>query len=262
MGLDDSGEAVVCEGPAGRFRIPINDTLRKAVSGELKASTLVVEPGAELTPREIQARIRAGATIIEVAELTGAPADRIKRFAGPVLLERTRAAEMAKLAHPVRGDGPMHTALADLILEALTERGHADTTEWDAYKGADNRWMVRISWTVGRTENSARFVFAPGGGGGTATPADATARDLLDPDARRALRSVDRSLAFSGVDDEIGDESEPEPPVRRTPRLRSTAPSTGRPIQSAGVPIQPGAQRPEIPSWEDVLLGVRGHGNS
>jgi hypothetical protein len=254
VGLDADGSAVVCEGAAGKFRILINETLRKAVSGELKAELHTAQSGAELSPREIQARIRAGATVVEVSELTGAPADRIARFAGPVLLERSRAAEMAKLAHPVRGDGPMHISLAVLMAEALAERGHPEQTEWDAFKGLDNRWMVRISWTVGRTENSARFAFTPGGGGGTATPADDTARELLDPDARRALRSVAGPAPVPHYADD-GDDADPAESAAepRTPaRLRPT-------INAVNTH---GAGRPGVPSWEDVLLGVRGHGNS
>ncbi|TWS18822.1 DUF3071 domain-containing protein [Tsukamurella asaccharolytica] len=254
VGVDDDGTSVVCEGPAGRFRLPIDDTLKAAVSGELGSGTQTeLELGADLSPREIQARIRAGATIEEIAELTGAPNHRIKRFAGPVLLERSRAAEMAQLAHPVRGDGPMHVTLAEVIGTALAERGHADTTEWDAFKGADNRWVVAISWSVGKSRNQAHFKYAPGANGGTASPVDETARGLLDPDARQGLRSIDRSA---------------DEPLRAVPRSVAGPVVEGsveerRPAQApaAAAGGQHGRRHPEMPSWEDVLLGVRGGKN-
>lgn len=259
MGLDDDGTSVVCEGPAGRFRLPIDDTLKAAVSGELASGAQTeLELGADLSPREIQARIRAGATIEEITELTGAPNHRIKRFAGPVLLERSRAAEMAQLAHPVRGDGPMQTTLADVIRTALAERGHADTTEWDAFKGADNRWVVAISWSVGKSRNEAHFRYAPGAHGGTASPVDETARGLLDPDARQGLRSIDRSapadeplraVAHRPVEGPVVEGSVEERPERR-------------PAQAPAAAVgQHGRRHPEMPSWEDVLLGVRGGKN-
>lgn len=236
--------------------MPIDETLKAAVSGELKTGTQTeLELGADLSPREIQARIRAGATIEEIAELTGAPNHRIKRFAGPVLLERSRAAEMAQLAHPVRGDGPMHATLADVVRSALAERGHADTTEWDAFKGADNRWVVRISWSVGKSGNQAHFRFAPGSHGGTATPVDETARTLLDPDARQGLRSIQRTVdeplrAVPGPVVEGTVEPRPEQPERASQQFPAAA--------AAG---QHGRRHPEMPSWEDVLLGVRGGKN-
>ncbi|WP_019200786.1 septation protein SepH [Tsukamurella sp. 1534] len=249
VGLDDDGTSVVCEGPAGRFRLPIDDTLKAAVSGELgragEGTQTELELGSDLSPRDIQARIRAGATVDEIVDLTGAPAHRIKRFAGPVLLERSRAAEMSQLAHPVRGDGPMQANLADVVRSALAERGHSDTTEWDAFKGADNRWVVRIGWSVGKSSNQAHFRFAPGAHGGTAMPVDDIARELLDPDARRALRSIERT-----VDEE---------PILEEP-LRAVGDDSARGPQSAPEAphaAQHGRKHPEMPSWEDVLLGVR-----
>lgn len=253
MGVDDDGTSVVCEGPAGRFTLPIDEKLKAAVRGELTDSGQTeLELGADLSPRDIQARIRAGATVEEIAELTGAPNHRIKRFAGPVLLERSRASEMAQLAHPVRGDGPMGATLADVVRTALAERGHADTTEWDAFKGADNRWVVRISWSVGKSGNQAHFRFAPGAHGGTATPVDETARTLLDPDARQGLRSIERSAEepLRAVRGTV--EQRPERAAERHPEP---------PQMPAAAGGQHGRRHPEMPSWEDVLLGVRGGKN-
>ena len=59
-----------------------------------------------LTPKEIQSRIRAGASVQQVAEATGVDVSRVKRFAHPVLLERCCAAELATAAHPVLAAGP------------------------------------------------------------------------------------------------------------------------------------------------------------
>ncbi|ADG77481.1 hypothetical protein TPAU25S_01203 [Tsukamurella paurometabola] len=260
VALDDDGTSLVCEGPAGRFHLPIDDTLRAAVAGELtRGAQTELELGADLSPRDIQARIRAGASVEEVAALAGAPVHRIKRFANPVLLERARAAELAQLAHPVRGDGPMHTALADVVRGALVERGHTDTTEWDAWKGPENRWVVRIAWTVGKSRNEAHYKFAPGAHGGTATPIDETARELLDPDARRALRSIERSTPVDDLDvDEplraVGGDA-----PRRAPEAPRRAPEAPR--QAPEAPRDHDRRHPEMPSWEDVLLGVRGGKN-
>ena len=59
-----------------------------------------------LRPKEIQSRIRAGASVEQVATAAGRDIGRVERFAHPVLLERSRAAELATAAHPVLADGP------------------------------------------------------------------------------------------------------------------------------------------------------------
>ena len=55
-----------------------------------------------LRPKEIQARIRAGASVEQVAQMAGVDVGRVERFAHPVLLERARAAELAKADPRVR----------------------------------------------------------------------------------------------------------------------------------------------------------------
>ncbi|PRC61165.1 DUF3071 domain-containing protein, partial [Mycobacterium sp. ITM-2017-0098] len=59
-----------------------------------------------LRPKDIQSKIRAGASVEQVAAASGADIARVERFAHPVLLERARAAELATAAHPVLADGP------------------------------------------------------------------------------------------------------------------------------------------------------------
>lgn len=73
-----------------------------------------------LRPRDIQARIRAGASVQELADASGVDVSKIERFANPVLLERQRAAEMATAAHPVLANGPA----LETLKETLPPRCH------------------------------------------------------------------------------------------------------------------------------------------
>ena len=50
----------------------------------------------------------------QVADAAGVPVHRIERFAYPVLLERSRTAELAQRAHPIREDGPDVQTLAEV----------------------------------------------------------------------------------------------------------------------------------------------------
>lgn len=76
-----------------------------------------------MRPKDIQARIRAGASVEELAESSGVDVSKIERFANPVLLERARAAELATAAHPVLADGPAPETLLETINFSLAERG-------------------------------------------------------------------------------------------------------------------------------------------
>ncbi|MCL2465069.1 MAG: septation protein SepH, partial [Micrococcales bacterium] len=70
---------------------------------------------AALTPREIQARIRAGASVDELAAESGMTLAQIEPFAGPVLAERAWFASQASIGL-VRRDGVnTHQTLIEIM---------------------------------------------------------------------------------------------------------------------------------------------------
>ena len=115
-----------------------------------------------LRPKEIQAKIRAGASIEQVAEAAGVDIARVERFAHPVLLERSRAAELATAAHPVLADGPSVLTLLETVTTALVARGlDPDATNWDAWRNEDGRWTVQLAWKAGMSDNVRRISGSP-----------------------------------------------------------------------------------------------------
>ena len=168
---------------------------------------------------------------------------KVERFAHPVLLERSRAAELATAAHPVLADGPAVMTLLESISSALNARGlSSDATTWDAWRNEDGRWTVQMAWQAGLSDNVAHFRFSPGAHGGTVTALDDAASELIDPATERPLRPVApvAQLEF---------EEQPAP---------AQAPVEDEP--AAPVRAKRGKAKPVVPAWEDVLLGVRSSG--
>jgi hypothetical protein len=244
VGLDVDGKHIICESRAAgeRFLLGLDDRLRAAVRGEAvraRPPEIDAEVTNVLTPKEIQARIRAGASVEQVAEAAGADIARVERFASPVLLERSRAAELATASHPVLHDGPAVQTLLETIAAALVARGlDHEATTWDAWKNADGRWTVQLAWQVGLSENVAHFRFTPGAHGGTSTALDDAANELIDPTFERPLRPL-APVPQLEFDNTVVDQPEPEVPA--------TPPRAKR-------------RRPPVPAWEDVLLDVRSGG--
>src|SRR6476659_10111815 len=197
VGLDVDGKRIICESddPNEKFILRADDRLRAAVRGDKSGASQTrsdVEVPSVLRPKEIQARIRAGASVEQVAESAGVDISRVERFAHPVLLERSRAAELATASHPVLADGPAVLTLLETITAALIARGlDPDSTTWDAWRNEDGRWTVQLAWKAGRSDNVAHFRYTPGAHGGTATAFDDAAAELIDPNFNRPpLRSV------------------------------------------------------------------------
>ena len=85
---NDGTRLVLKAADSTEYTLPIDERLRAAVRGDRpRLGQIEIEVESHLRPRDIQARIRAGATAEEVAQLAGIPVDRVRRFEGPVLAE-------------------------------------------------------------------------------------------------------------------------------------------------------------------------------
>ncbi|MGP6174960.1 septation protein SepH [Corynebacterium sp. A21] len=217
-----------------------------------------------MRPREIQDRVRAGATTSELAEEMGVTEARVEPYAHPVLLERARVAEVAKQAHPVRDDGPARLTLWEVLATAFAARGNdlAQAT-WDAYRDGSGQWVIRVSWQVGHTENTAEWTFqnhttsSP-----TAVARNSVAADLTDPDFVQPVRSLS-SVGGSGIRyvEDFEDHHEDPDEVPEVPpaadEVHAVEPSEE--LREPEPEQAPAKRRRKAvtPHWEDVLLGVR-----
>jgi hypothetical protein len=291
VGLDADGRHIVCEldDSADKLKLPVDERLRAAVRGDIARANqtqMEVETKTMLRPREIQARIRAGASVEQLARAAGVDISRIQRFAHPVLLERARAAELASAAHPLLDNGPSVLTLLETVTTAFIARGlDPDGSEWDAWRNEDGRWTVQVGWQAGHSDNVAHFRYSPGAHGGTVTPFDDAAGDLINPTFERPLRPL---AAVAQLEFPTPQALEPDLPVLpATPKQpvsveqpvvveepaeaeeadEPTAPTAEVAQPEPEIPSTPTPRRrskrvkPAVPAWEDVLLGVRSSGD-
>lgn len=156
VGVHEDGAHLLVSAPNGDiFRLPLDEALRRAVSrpAPQRPSPGHGDGGAGMTPRQIQAEIRAGATAEEVAESSGVPLARVQRFEGPVLAEREHMARRAQ-AVEVPGRLPNQDALrgphqerpatlGEMAAYRLSLHGvSADSVEWDSWRRPDGQWTV------------------------------------------------------------------------------------------------------------------------
>lgn len=288
VGVTEGGD-VVLEDQARRerFTVPADEQLRAAARGDLtRLGQIAIELESQLRPREIQARIRAGASVEQVASAAGVPQQKIERFAYPVLLERSRTADLAQRAHPVRADGPDPRTLGEVVAHTFGLRGQEyDSAAWDSWKGEDGKWVVTLAWRAGRSDNVAHWTYQPGAHGGTVTALDEHASDLVEGLPARPLRTVGPVIDMAREEEPVAEapaeplraaasdtvrDRAPERAAARAPEARRPEPAESRPAAAGEEPgaepaaeQQPGNRRtkkgkPVMPSWDEVLLGVRG----
>ncbi|MET3804277.1 hypothetical protein ABIB25_001272 [Nakamurella sp. UYEF19] len=197
------GKFLVCEDPSTgeQFSVPCDDRLRAGARGDLsRFGQLEIEMESQLRPREIQARIRSGATVEQVASLAGTTTARVERFAYPVLLERASIVERAIKARPSIDGITAGSSVAETVAATLAARGHDGDVSWDAFKD-DDGWVLCLRWNAGRSDNQAQWLFHPGPDGGTLSARDEAAAEIVDPALRilRPLRPVRQSVVSSAL---------------------------------------------------------------
>ncbi|MER7053214.1 septation protein SepH [Streptomyces sp. NPDC000351] len=195
---NDGTRLVLKAADSTEYTLPIDERLRAAVRGDRpRLGQIEIEVESHLRPRDIQARIRAGATAEEVAQMAGIPVDRVRRFEGPVLAERAFMAERARktpVRRPGENSGP---PLGEAVQERLLLRGaDKDTAQWDSWRRDDGTWEVLLVYLVAGEPHSASWTYDP---------------------PRRLVQAVDEEArALIGESDDL---AAPEPSFPFVPRI-------------------------------------------
>ncbi|MEU4872276.1 septation protein SepH [Streptomyces sp. NPDC021608] len=160
---NDGTRLVLKAADSTEYTLPIDERLRAAVRGDRpRLGQIEIEVESHLRPRDIQARIRAGATAEEVAQMAGIPVDRVRRFEGPVLAERAFMAERARktpVRRPGENTGPQ---LGEAVQERLLIRGaEKDSVQWDSWRRDDGTWEVLLVYRVAGEPHSASWTYDP-----------------------------------------------------------------------------------------------------
>jgi hypothetical protein len=160
----DGREVLLGARPDGRptHSLTIDARLTRALRGEHPDGA--APSAARLSPRDIQARLRAGATVDEVAAEAGVPAARVERFAGPVRSEQEQvvgAAQAGVLRKTRAGRSALPLAEAVAVNLGAMAAAHLETASWTAAREADGRWTVVLKVTVRGRLRVARWRYDP-----------------------------------------------------------------------------------------------------
>jgi hypothetical protein len=169
VGLSEDGSSLILVSHRGvEFRVLVDQRLRAALRGDnTRLGQLEKSMDSTLRPRDIQTRIRAGASVEEVASAAGTTVEKLLVFAGPVIAEREHIATLAQKASLRRRTSARATA-ARTLDEAAAVRLRAvnvipEDVAWDSWRREDGRWTVVAEYTHGGQIARAVFTYdAPG----------------------------------------------------------------------------------------------------
>ena len=295
LGVSDDGASLLLgttENGRPSHQLPLDDRLRAAVRGQLAASGGDRVESA-LSPKEIQARLRAGDSPEAVAKAAGVPVARVLPYAAPVEAERQRIIDDARAVPVTPPRGPKATRpLGEAVDARLAEVSgfKPESVEWTARRRPDGAWVVALSYAARGGRRSAAWLWQPGERELTAEDlsasrlaADDTGGKRSRGTSRRSERAAPARRAAAAAKP-AGKRATAKRAAKRAAKPASTAKpaATAKPAskRAAKPPRQPrvasqpapevvalpvdepeqsarraGARVP-VPSWSDVLLGV------
>ncbi len=188
--------AGAAKGARATHKVAIDKRLHAALAGELYAEqTNGAGPRQEsaLTPREMQARMRAGETVEEVAAAAGVPVDRVERYFGPVESERRQVIDAAQTVTMERPRcGASARTLGDSVIAnlAFVSGLKPETVAWSTRRRQDGCWVVRLEFTARGRRRLAEWEWEPHER--AATPIDTLAASLgyIEPRSRARARTA------------------------------------------------------------------------
>jgi hypothetical protein len=274
---DDGTHVLLAAGRDSRptHQLRVDERLVAAVKGDLDVAE---RSASELSPKEIQARLRAGETPEQVAKAAKVAVGRVNRYAGPVMSERERILDQARATPMRRSRGPaMTTPLGEAVGRRLAALSglRADSVEWSASRREDGAWAVTLSYNA-RGHRSASWLWHPAEHELTALD-PAAGRLAADEPARRPTSTraaTSRSARTQPARTTPKRRSRPQPSATRERdqapvRRRTLAADSAAAAAAATGPSEPDVAattadragkrngRVQVPSWSDVLLGVQ-----
>lgn len=160
--LHEDGEHLVLGGAGGaHYLLPITESLRAAVRRDRPhLEHLRAEGERNLSPREIQSRLRAGDDVEDVAEAAGIPVESVRRFAGPVVAEQEYVVD--RVRRSPQGHGDDAPTIEDLAAQRLAARDvDPATVEWSAARQHGAAWVVTAAFQVSSGPRTARWSYDP-----------------------------------------------------------------------------------------------------
>ncbi|GAA4867153.1 septation protein SepH [Kitasatospora terrestris] len=249
---NDGTRLVLKAADSTEYTLPIDERLRAAVRGDRpRLGQIEIEVESHLRPRDIQARIRAGASAEEVAQAAGISVERVRRFEGPVLAERAFMAERARKTAIRRHGESTGPQLGEAVAERLALRGaEKDTERWDSWRRDDGTWEVILAYRADGEGRSASWSYDPPRR--LVQPNDDEARALIGENVEREEDSV-----FPFI-----------PRIARLPQDRPARPMIERPsadrimqtreVREAREAVAASGERDSLTSLLDVVPSYRG----
>jgi len=246
---EDGTHLLLTDAEDKEFTLRISDNL-KATINQPRLASVPTENQPAISIKDLQARLRAGAAIDDLAREIGWSYEKVERFAGPILQERSYILSVANaLVIKNAGSRDAQTFL-EVVTARLSSNGvSADSLEWNTHRRDDGQWVIRLSYP---TVNN----FGDGKG---------EAVWFFDMN-KRLILSEDEGASWIMGEAQPAAVRKPEPEINHglvypnsNPTVQiNTAPTPRLSVIRENEDVEDGVKkRASVPSWDEIMFGTK-----
>lgn len=232
----------------GEYTLRISDTLRATVNQPRLAAVRDSEAGT-ITVKEIQARLRAGESIDSLAREAEWTTEKVERFAGPILQERTYIIGLAQNVI-LRNAGNAATFGETVNAKLAPRQVDMSSVDWNAWRLDDGHWVIKLNYPIRDGHGSAEWNFD--NSRRTISALDESARWILGDETSPRERSTSDHGLIYGNHPSLSRVGQNRPVEgREGPRLVSIRETADADAEQDGV-----TARAKVPTWDEIMFGT------
>ena len=239
---EDGSHLLLTDSEDREFTLRISDHLRATINQPRLASVPTENAEPTMSVKDVQARLRAGALIEDVAREAGWSYDKVERFAGPILQERSYILSVAN-GVVVKNQQRDQVTFLELVTSKLVSNGvAADALQWNAHRRDDGQWVIRLNYPNRDGLGDAVWFF-----------------DM----AKRTIASEDEGASWI-MGENAPSVKTPEPEVNHglvynSPTVTiNSAPTPRLSVIRENEDLEDGVKkRAAVPSWDEIMFGKK-----
>ena len=239
---EDGSHLLLTDSEDHEFTLRISDHLRATINQPRLASVPTENSEPTMSVKEVQARLRAGALIEDVAREAGWSYDKVERFSGPILQERSYILSVAN-GVVVKNQQRDQVTFLELVTSKLVSNGvAADALQWNAHRRDDGQWVIRLNYPNRDGLGDAVWFF------------DMAKRTIVAEDEGAAWIMGENAPSVKTPEPEINHGlvySNPTVTINSAPTSRLSVIRENE-DQEDGV-----KKRASVPSWDEIMFGKK-----
>ena len=242
---EDGSHLLLTDHEDREFTLRISDNLRATINQPRLASVPTEDPEPTLSVKEVQARLRAGALIEDIAREARWSYEKVERFAGPILQERAYILSVANQV-VIRQQNRETETFIDVVTNRLATNGvSADSLQWNTHRRDDGQWVIHLSYPNRDGHGDAVWFF------------DMAKRVIVSEDEGASWIMGENNPVTKTVEPEINHGLVYTNTPAQTVTINS-APTPRLSVIRENEDQEDGVKkRASVPSWDEIMFGVK-----